>query len=235
MRPGILLASGGLDSTVLAYRLADAGALREMFFVDYGQASAAEQLRLVKKHAGVLGVPHFRQRVLWPAYARGTGMLFTPGQAPEDPTQEELQGATPEDYERWLRQGFDFLPGRNSVFALYAAMRLVSVYATADVLYVGNQYDRGTWERGNPNERTDTSVAFVEALNTLFDSGAFLERLKVVAPFFDEKTDKSDILREAQVRGIRREDTYSCEFFPECGTCFACQNRARASLAGGGP
>src|SRR5260370_4917175 len=53
----VVLASGGLDSTTLAYRLRDMGAKTRLLSFDYGQRHARE-LECAKQIAGGLGVPH---------------------------------------------------------------------------------------------------------------------------------------------------------------------------------
>ncbi len=53
----VVLASGGLDSTTLAYLLRDMGAKARLLSFDYGQRHARE-LECARQVAGGLGVPH---------------------------------------------------------------------------------------------------------------------------------------------------------------------------------
>jgi 7-cyano-7-deazaguanine synthase len=53
----VVLASGGLDSTTLAYCLRDMGAKIRLLSFDYGQRHAWE-LECARQVAGALGVPH---------------------------------------------------------------------------------------------------------------------------------------------------------------------------------
>src|ERR1035441_1274173 len=53
----VVLASGGLDSTTLAYHLRDMGANARLLSFDYGQRHARE-LECARQVAGGLGVPH---------------------------------------------------------------------------------------------------------------------------------------------------------------------------------
>ena len=53
----VVLASGGLDSTTLAYYLRDMGAKARLLSFDYGQRHARE-LECARQVAGGLGVPH---------------------------------------------------------------------------------------------------------------------------------------------------------------------------------
>jgi 7-cyano-7-deazaguanine synthase len=46
---GVLLASGGMDSTVLAYDLAHKGENIILLFLDYGQHCAEKELQTLKK------------------------------------------------------------------------------------------------------------------------------------------------------------------------------------------
>jgi 7-cyano-7-deazaguanine synthase len=54
--PGILLASGGIESTTLLAQLARGGEQVQALFIDYGQRAAPHERRAVEDHCAPLGV-----------------------------------------------------------------------------------------------------------------------------------------------------------------------------------
>lgn len=221
MKPGLLLISGGIDSVTLAYVLKRAGALRGMMFIDYGQASAQHQFNMVQEHASILGVETLkRESISWPVYARGAGYIFTCGKHPKPMTDPYAPVTmTKEEYDTYLKDQWDFIQGRNIIFLTHACS--YAVHLGLATVYTAFQFDPPEWKNGGV-QGCDTSPQFVQAFNALAGLGGFSKHVRVECPFLDSCSSKKDIVRMARMHGVRLSATYSCEFFPACGSCHQC-------------
>lgn len=104
MRRVVLLFSGGIDSTTLAYDLLSVGVELEALFIDYGQRTAVGERRSARYLAGIAGF--------------SLTELCIP--LPEDLTSGALFGlGAPRD---WKTPRVSFLPQRNLLLLTYAAM-----------------------------------------------------------------------------------------------------------------
>lgn len=231
--PGVLMCSGGIDSTVLAYVLKERGLLKALWSADYGQASAKHQAAIVEYHAGVLGVPFHIERVAWPTALRGNGFIFTEGKYPE-PMKDPYAPVdmTNEEYATYMDKQFDFLEGRNIVFCTLAGGWTIS--QGLDTLYAAFQFDGPEWEAGGPEGPMgcDTSVPFVRLFNELVASGGYSKPLALVAPFLEQRWDKARVVAEGRILNVDLTSTYSCEFFPDCGSCHQCLIREKTLNSG---
>lgn len=224
--PGLLVASSGIDSTVMAYALAYAGLLEGLVFFDYGQATAELQHENLLHHAKRLRCDYSRERVVWPSYARGKGYIFREGSAPDHPDNDTLRKLGYEDYLEYLEETWDFLQGRNTVFMALACARAIS--QGLEVVYTGFQEEEERWLMPPANLlRTDTGQSFLEGFNYLAASGAYTRPIRLVAPFLDARYGKADIVALGEELGVEWDKTHSCEFLPACGKCFQCTIRAR--------
>lgn len=222
MSPGILLASGGIDSTVLAHMLKKKGSLDSLFFVNYGQASAMTQFLSVRALSQKLDVPMQHEAIVWPEYARGSGFIFGHGNypAPCEDTYEVLEMGE-EEYRAWQKNKYDFIEGRNLEFFTRAGMW--ARHRDVSVLYTAFQFDKPEWE-ANPEGswHNDTSVTFIDGFNLLARTGCYSRPIRAEAPFLNMQWSKEDIVRQARHMRISLAGTYSCEFHPACGTCRPC-------------
>jgi 7-cyano-7-deazaguanine synthase in queuosine biosynthesis len=226
--PGVVVLSGGIDSTVLSHLLARRGLLEHIYFADYGQASASHQWEnCVSVTAYKLGVEAYRDEIKLPPFMQGGGHIISgrPGGAMKTPFDALTMDA--ETYEKvW-----DPLPGRNTIFLLHAASLAIS--KGLDTVYVGFQVEPEEWKLLDENEMAmqaaDTTPVFVEAFNSLVFSGGIHRNVEVSAPFLDYRWSKSDTVRVASKLGVL-EETYSCEFYPPCGVCRQCLDRKRLGV-----
>jgi len=220
-----LMASGGIDSTVLMYLAREQ--ISHVVLMDYGQASADHQWWCVEHHAQKNGLTAHRHKILWPEYARGKGYIFEAGKYPEkmDDPYEPVR-MSPEQYQEYLENKWDFIQGRNIVFLAYAG-----AYALAhgcDTVMTAFQFDEPEWAAGAENIYSDTSPTFLEAFNYLSKAGGFSKSISFRAPFLDTYTQtgqrwfKRHIVNIGRAMGVDLSRTHSCEFFPACGGCHQC-------------
>lgn len=198
--PAILLASGGLDSTTLAYCLRSTGVNYEPLFIDYGQHCAAtelETLRTVLPSADSVGI---RVVNLADVY-RGTASRLI---AEPDLWRDKLEG---EEL---------YLPYRNLLLLSAAA-----AYAQArgrDVVYAA-------FINSNHAKEIDCSASFFDSLGrVLADYGG----VRVEIPF--RTMSKADVVRIAAEHDVPIGQTYSCQAASRvpCGACPNCVDRLDA-------
>lgn len=219
MKPGLLMCSGGIDSITMAYWLRQQGALRSLFFCDYGQASGDHQAEIVHEHALRLRVGARREMFDWPEYAKGKGYIFKDHHYPKgvvDPYGPTRM--TKAEYDTYLEEQWDFIQGRNLAFLTRACA--YAIHLGLDTVYMAHQFDQPEWEAGIG--MSDTSEEFVSAFNALAAIGSFSKPVRVEAPFLTLRRTKQEIVRLGRVLGVPLSRTYSCEFFPECGECRQC-------------
>ncbi len=218
---GIVVASGGLDSTVLMYWLASLGVASEAVFFDYGQRSASAQWRFVQLHAKEAGIPAQSVRMTMPTTRGG---VYQRGFVPENPDDANGENALEgEELAEWRRKQWSWIEARNSVFMVWAAG--LAAERNLGRVYVGFQEE--TREAGD-NDELDVTAPFLEAVNALLTFGAVSRPVKVAAPFLDLGLNKSSIVKLGRKLEVDMDLTYSCEFHPPCNTCGACARRARA-------
>lgn len=225
MKRGILLASGGIDSTVMMYWLKKQDALESVIFMDYSQASADAQFEMVRIHADALDLVARREAVYWPKHARGKGFIFEAGKYPEPMTDPYAPlDYSAKDSAKYLEEQWDFLQGRNIVFLAYAGAWALA--RGVDTVYTAFQFDQPEWDKMDEQQHyggVDTSEWFVGSFNQMAASGGgFSKPLKVVCPFLEMRRTKIDIVRLGYSLGVPFSKTHSCEFFPACGGCHQC-------------
>lgn len=225
---GVLVASGGIDSTVLMYKLAKEGKLAEVVFCDYGQASRRRQIDLLKYHTEVVGVPLFIQKIPYPKYLMRKE-VSEPGFTPKaKATMERMISLKESEARDFLVDEHVYLDGRNTLFLLFSALR--ATYLKVPCVYTGFQHDSVMWEGDNAEKAWgDTSQNYVSALNLLFEE-SLLQSVKVVCPFYDTKMDKESIVKLGRRLNVNLNKTYSCDFYPACGRCVTCSQALRVGI-----
>ena len=225
-RKGVLLASGGIDSTTLMYSLKQQGFLDSVFFVDYGQASAATQERFLEYHVDRIDTEMCTDKIVWPSYARGQGHIFHPESYPETEVEGiyDVLQMDEEAYSKWKKETFDFIEGRNLEFLNRACMYARS--RDIDTVYCAFQFDAPEWDaRPRGDFENDCSTLFIENFNRLSLLGCYSKPVTVIAPFLESKMSKQTIVYLARALCVPLSATHSCEFFPACGHCRPCRIR----------
>jgi len=210
----VVLASGGLDSTTLAYRLRDMGAKTRLLSFDYGQRHARE-LECARQVAGGLGVPHDV------ADLRSVGGLLR-GSALTDPLV-----LVPDGHYAAESMRATVVPNRNAVM-LDIAVAVAIANGCDAVAFGAHGGDHAVY----PDCRPEFVTAFT-ASAMMANQGFLPHDFQVVAPFLD--CDKAEIVRLGSRLGVPFAATWSCYKggTVHCGTCGTCTERREAfQLAG---
>lgn len=215
-----IMATGGIDSTVLMYQAVEAGEKPTVVSVDYGHVAFAKQMELLERHTQKLGLaPPQPIRVLFHPWQSTQG-LFVPGFRPTE--NDPLA-----DWDKLRYENF-FIEGRNLIMVAYA-LAWCSAHRI-DELRTGYLYAPSEWEHRRSYKLItgDNSPHFVDMVNLLTLTG-FSHQVRLRAPFYESRWEKGDTVREGRRLGINLErDTYSCYFVPPCNVCDNCLLRIAA-------
>lgn len=203
---GIVIISGGLDSTTLLYWVLKHGYEPHALSFDYGQRHKKE-LDFARKTCGKLGVYHkivdlgSIQELL-----KGSALTSESVEVPEEHYSHESQKIT-------------IVPNRNAIMLNIAIGYAVSIGAD-EVFYAAHYNDRTIYP--------DCRWEFVESIKISAKLANDNPRLKIVAPFV-HKT-KAEIVKIGSELGVPFEDTWSCYKGNEkaCGVCGTCRERIEA-------
>jgi len=215
----VVLASGGLDSTVVAALAKRDGYELFLLTVAYGQRHAVE----VERARQVAKALHAANHLVLELDLRAIGgsALTTRAEVPKDRAARDRTDGIPVTY----------VPGRNLIF-----LSLAAAYAEvvgASVIYFGaNILDYS----GYPDCRPGFIRAFEAAVNEGTKAGAEGRMFQVKAPLL--MSTKAEIIRQGMELGVPFELTHSC-YDPvgelACGRCDSCLIRregfAKAGVA----
>lgn len=213
----ILLASGGLDSTVTAALANEAG--HELFWltIDYGQRHAIEVARARLVAGAMHAVKHTVLSI--DLRALGGSALTAELAVPKNRQQEERARGVPITY----------VPARNLIFLSLAAAH--AEVEGASLIYFGaNVLDYS----GYPDCRPEFIRAFEAAVEAGTKIGTGGTALRVCAPLLDMT--KAEIIRTGIRLGAPIHLTHSC-YDPvgelACGRCDSCLIRREGFLKAG--
>jgi len=214
MKKAVLILSGGLDSSTLAYYLVSQGYELIAVSFNYGQKHNKELLsastianNLQAKHY-IIDISHVKELLT------NTSLV-----------SDDL--AIPDGHYSAKSMASTVVPNRNSLMLNYAWM--IACNESAHVVAFGAQSgDRFSY----PDCREEFLVLENQALRSGTD-GCRLDELQLIAPFITFS--KSDIVKQAVLLNVPIKDTWTCYKGQEfhCGTCGACVGRREGfSLAG---
>ncbi|QDY75348.1 7-cyano-7-deazaguanine synthase QueC [Streptomyces qinzhouensis] len=210
----VLIASGGMDSTVTAYDLAARGIGVTLLSFDYGQRHRVE-LEYLEKTAARMGVPHERVDLT------GVGRLLA-GSALTDASVEVPDGRYSD-----VSMRATVVANRNMIMLSVAAG--LAVARGAEIVAFGAH-------GGDHVIYPDCRPGFFERLNGALltgNEGFLVDEFRLEAPFLNGT--KVDIVRRGHQLGVPFELTWSCYRggAVHCGTCGTCSERQEAfALAG---
>ncbi|MEW5759735.1 MAG: 7-cyano-7-deazaguanine synthase QueC [Candidatus Thermoplasmatota archaeon] len=200
---GIVLLSGGLDSTtVLAIAKGECKEVQALSF-DYGQRHKKELL-CTKKIAKFYNVRH---RIIKLDLSICRSALIGKNQKI---TGRKKKVGIPTTY----------VPARNTIFISFALGYAESI--NADAIYIGaNSIDYS----GYPDCRPEYYDAFRKLVKLGTRAGAEGKEIKILTPLINMR--KSEIIRKGIELSVPYELTWSCYKGGKkaCGTCDACQLR----------
>ncbi|MGH3435907.1 MAG: 7-cyano-7-deazaguanine synthase [Pseudonocardiaceae bacterium] len=203
----LILFSGGIESTVLAYQLHRAKRDINLLAVDYGQRHRNEH-EFARKTAARLGAP-FRE-----VDVRDIGSL-QPGNSLTDPS------VPVPDHGSAVSGRINIVPNRNVI--------LLSVAFAAAITNKADQVAIGAM--AGDSQTGDCTQAFVDSFNAM-EHVATAEfapgHLEVVAPLVTLK--KYEVIQLGEDLGVHWEETWSCFKGDDlqCGTCATCHDRRTA-------
>jgi 7-cyano-7-deazaguanine synthase len=199
----IVLASGGLDSTVALAQAHRELEVRMVLFIDYGQRAGEREREAVISIASYYGLP-FRQ----------IDMPWLATTAPEGMRAASVDGKKPE------LDGLDtvWVPNRNGVF-LNTAAAFAEAYDCATVV--------AGFNREEAREFPDNSADYVDRINRAFELST-RKRVVVESPTID--LDKREILILGAELHAPLDHIWSCYQAGEsmCGVCASCRRLVAA-------
>lgn len=211
---GVVLASGGMDSLVLA-----AFATREsdiaLLHVTYGQRAERRELACFRAIADHMNVKE--RMVADIGYLREIGGSALTDASIDVPDADPLRQGVPVTY----------VPFRNAHFLCIAV-------SWAEVIGAKNVYIGAVW--ADSSGYPDCRPVFYEAMNEAIRMGTKDESgIRVRAPFVNLK--KKDLVLMGKSLGVPFEHTWSCYRDGEkaCGICDSCALRLRAFREAGVP
>ena len=200
---GLLIYSGGLDSTTLLYEYKDSIDLAVTF--DYGSKHNAKEIACAKENCQRLGIKHLIIPLGFIGQYFKSDLLQSGGEIPEGSYADENMKST-------------VVPFRNGIMLAVAA-GLAESYGLDTVLLANHSGDHAIY----PDCRPD----FIDAFSAAVKAGTY-EGIKVVSPYCN--ITKRDIALRGKAIGVDYFLTYSCYKGGEkhCGKCGTCVERKEA-------
>lgn len=196
----LLLASGGMDSTVLAYRLAREKKNTIILFIDYGQHCKEKEYNTLLQVLPSEYVDNVRVIKIGDVYKESTSRMIIEANLWKD-------NVVAEDM---------YLPYRNILF-----ISLASAYAQS----LGVKHVYTAFINSNHAKEIDCSLEFFTKLESLlYDYGS----IRINMPF--KEMTKTEVAKLGLELKIPIEMTYSCQVNAKmpCGACPNCVDRINA-------
>lgn len=206
MKKAVIILSGGMDSTTLAYDIMKGGKYDEVHAIsfNYGQVHSKE-LECAKITAGKLGIHNHHVVDLSNLGGILNSALTGDVPVPEGAYDDENQKLT-------------VVPNRNMIMLSIAAGYAMSIGAT-DLYYGAHAGDHAIYP--------DTRPIFVDEINRVL-SVAHYTPVKVITPYLHYM--KGNIAAKGMLLGVPYEDTWTCYKGGDisCGKCGSCDERKKA-------
>ena len=200
---GLLIYSGGLDSTTLLYEYKDSIALAVTF--DYGSKHNAREIVCAVDNCKRLGIKHLVIPLGFIGQYFKSDLLMSGGAIPEGSYADENMKST-------------VVPFRNGIMLAVAA-GLAESYELDTVLLANHSGDHAIYPDCRPE--------FIDAFAAAVKAGTY-EGIRVLSPYCN--ITKRDIALRGKAIGLDYSLTYSCYKGGEkhCGKCGTCVERKEA-------
>ena len=200
---GVLLASGGMDSTVLAYDLAQKGQRIILLFLDYGQHCVDKELETLKKVLPEQYIDNVRIIKIGDVYLESQSRMIIEANLWND-------NVVADDL---------YLPYRNLLF-----LSIASAYAQS----IGAKNVYSAFINSNHAKEIDCSMDFFTKLEVLLESYG---SVKINMPY--RELSKTEVAKLGVRLGAPIAVTYSCQVSSHnpCGACPNCVDRIDAMNA----
>jgi len=200
----VVILSGGLDSTVLLYKLIDEGKRPMTLTFDYGQKHKKE-IEMAKMTSSLLGLENILIEIPLDRIFSESSLLKGGEEIPEGYYTDQSQKST-------------VVPNRNMILLSFAA-GIAEDRGLSEVYYGAHMNDRTIYP--------DCRPSFIEAVSRATEEGTY-NKVRIIAPFKDSR--KEDIVREGERLNVPFENTWSCYKGKErpCGKCGTCVERKEA-------
>lgn len=208
-RDVVVVASGGLDSTTLAYWLDAEGWNLTLLGVDYGQRHCTE-LSFLRRTAAVLKAPYVQLNISdFGKHLAGTALTDQRVDVPAGHYTDPSMHVT-------------LVPHRNALLLDLAVGVAVSTKADA-VAFGAHSGDHPVY----PDCRPEFVKAYTQMV-AVSNEGFLADGFEVLAPFLTWT--KADIVRLGAEVGVPFSDTWSCYRggAKHCGKCGTCTERKEA-------
>ena len=210
----VIIASGGIDSSTLLYKMVNEGfSVYALTFI-YGQRHLKE-IKSAEIISQQLGVEHKVVDISsMNQLLQGSALTDSSVDVPE----------VPETAEHFDTLKSTIVPNRNAIFLSIAIGYATSIGAN-HVFFGAHFSDRGVYP--------DCRKEFVDAFEVSERLATDNPNLVIDAPFVD--SDKSEIVKLGSELGVPFEQTWTCYKGGElhCGVCSSCRERKRAFIESG--
>jgi len=205
MKNSLLIYSGGLDSTVLLYKLAKEGLIAEALSVNYGQKHSKE-ISFARQNCAKLGVNFIEADISSLAPIFGQSSLVNASvEVPAGNYDSENMKST-------------VVPNRNMILLALATARAISL-GCANVAYAAHLGDHAIYP--------DCRTVFADAMDAAMGLCDY-KPIKLLRPFIN--MDKGAIVSLGAELGVDFNSTWSCYRGGKihCGVCGTCSERKLA-------
>ncbi len=208
----VVLASGGLDSTVAAAMARHEGYVLYLLTIEYGQRHHIEIQRAGEIAAWLEAVEHRILRL--DLHEFGGSALVGTGDVPKNRSDHERRTGIPSTY----------VPARNTVF-LSLALAYAEVVEASCIFIGANVLDYS----GYPDCRPEFLRAFEQVARLGTKKGTRGDTVQIKAPLL--LLSKTEIIQQGLALGVPFELTHSCydprEDGSACGQCDSCLIRLK--------
>lgn len=200
---GVLLASGGMDSTVLAYDLAQKGKNILVLFLDYGQHCMGKEYETLKRVIPHIYIDNIRTISIGDVYRESNSRMIVEANL-------WIDNVVADDL---------YLPYRNLLF-----LSLASAYAQS----IGTKDIYSAFINSNHAKEIDCSMEFFSKLESLLE---VYGSVKIHMPY--REMSKKEVASLGLRLGAPIASTYSCQVNSQnpCGACPNCVDRIEAMNA----